>query len=55
MDKVVEQKVIDYVLKNYTSTFEKKTPIVTEHENHFRVYSHKDGSPIILGKSIINK
>jgi len=55
MDKLTEQKVMDYVVKKYPTTFENKTPIVEERPNHFRVYNHRHGSPLILGKEILNK
>jgi|TARA_R110000868_G_scaffold8429_5_gene43801 hypothetical protein len=55
MDKETEQKVIDYVVKNYRLMFEKVTPIVNENETVFMVLAHKDGSPLILSKEILNK
>lgn len=55
MDKTTEQKVTDYVYKNYSKSFSGKTLIIEEQDNHFRVRSHKDSSPLILGKSILNK
>jgi len=54
MDRVIEQKVIDYAMKNYPRKFQGKTLMVEERENHFRVRTHKDGSPMILGKSILD-
>ncbi len=54
LQKETEQKVVDYVMKHYKKTFEKVTPIVIERENHFRIFKHKDGSPLILGKGILN-
>jgi len=54
MDRVIEQKVIDYAMNNYPRKFQGKTLIVEEKENHFRVKSHRDESPMILGKSILN-
>ena len=53
MDRVIEQKVIDYAMKNYPRKFQGKTLMVEERENHFRVRTHKDGSPMILGKTIL--
>ena len=53
MDSVIEQKVKDYVYKNYDSRYGKKELMIEERENHFRVKSHKDESPMILGKSIL--
>jgi hypothetical protein len=53
MDNAVEQQVKDYVYKNYPTRYGKKELIVEERDNHFRVKSNKDESPIILGKGII--
>ena len=53
MDKTVEQKVKDYAYKHY-KMFEGKELYVSEGDNHFRVSSHRDGSPLILGKGILN-
>jgi hypothetical protein len=54
MDKAIEQKVTDYVYKNYSRAFAGKPLIIVEGDNHFRISSHKDASPLILGKSILN-
>lgn len=53
MDKVIAQKVSDYAQKNY-KMFEGKELIVKEGENCFYVSDNKDGSPLILGKTILN-
>lgn len=53
MDKVIAQKVSDYAQKNY-KMFEGKELIVKEGENVFYVSDHEDGSPLILGKTILN-
>jgi|TARA_R100000084_G_scaffold23875_1_gene8516 hypothetical protein len=54
----LNQNVIDlvteYVYKNY-KTYKDKQLIIRDFGNHFRVLKHKDGSPLILGKSIINE
>jgi|TARA_R100000081_G_C4659173_1_gene86700 hypothetical protein len=54
----INQNVIDlvteYVYKNY-KTYKDKQLIIRDFGNHFRVLKHKDGSPLILGKSIINE
>ncbi len=49
----VRSKVEEYAFKNY-KMFEGKTLLISERENCFLVYSHKDGSPLVLGKSILN-
>ena len=46
------EKVKEYVYKNYRD-YANKPLIITETENLFRILKHKDGSPLILGKSII--
>ena len=46
--------VTEYVYKNY-KTYKDKQLIIRDFGNHFRVLKHKDGSPLILGKSIINE
>ena len=53
MDKVIEQKISDYVQKKY-KMFAGKELIVTEGENCFYISDHKDGSPLILSKLILN-
>ena len=54
----INQNVIDlvteYVYKNY-KTYKDKQLIIRDFGNHFRVLKHKDGSPLILGKSIIEE
>lgn len=49
----VSKKVEEYVYKNYKS-FEGKTLIIKELESCFHALKHKDGSPLILGKDVIN-
>ena len=46
------KKVEEYVYKNYKS-YEGKQLIVKELESCFHVLKHKDGSPLVLGKSIL--
>ncbi len=53
-NKEVIEKVKEYAYKNYSNRFGKKELMVEERENHFRVKSNKDESPLILGKSILN-
>lgn len=53
MEKSVIERVEEYVRTKYKSYAEIKLTI-REGENCFYVYKHIDGSPLILGKSIIN-
>jgi hypothetical protein len=53
MTPEVEQKVKDYVYSKYKS-LEKKNLIVKDKGTHYQILSHKDGSPMILGKDILN-
>jgi len=46
-------RVTEYVNKNYKS-FKDKDLIIEEVDTCFRVYLHKDGGPLILGKGILN-
>lgn len=50
-----KQAVESYVRKNYKRMFEGKTLIIREFEKIFTIQSHKDASPLILGKGILNK
>ena len=68
-----EERIKEYVLKNYKRIFTKKIitrdskgqivrrsyldlePIITIKETHIEVQNHKDGSPIILNKDILNE
>jgi hypothetical protein len=47
------QLVEEYVYKNYPNLKEKPL-IIKELDSHFQVLSHKDGSPLILSKQILN-
>ena len=51
MSKDTTQLVEDYVYKNY-KTYKDKQLIIRDFGNHFRVYTHKDGSPLILSKEV---
>ena len=51
-DKDIENKIKEYVYKNYRS-YKDKTLYVTEHDNHFKVLKHLTGAPLVLGKSIL--
>jgi hypothetical protein len=53
MDEKTIKTVEEYVYKNYKS-YEGKELIIREGEKCFFVLKHKDGSPLILGKSILN-
>ncbi len=54
MSEDTAQLVKEYVYKNY-KTYKDKQLIIRDFGNHFRVLKHKDGSPLILGKSIIEE
>ena len=54
MDEERRKLVIEYVYKNY-KTYKDKTVIIQDHDSHFRVLRHKDESPLILSKSIIEE
>ena len=54
IDKQVEEQVIAYVQKNYPKVFNGVTPFIEEKESIFLVASHKDGSPMVLSKGILN-
>ena len=54
MDENIRKQVIEYVYKNY-KPYKDKQLIIKEYDNCFHILKHKDGSPLILGKSIINK
>ena len=47
------EKITEYVYKNYRWLKDKKL-IIREKSNCFHILKHEDGSPLILGKSIIN-
>ena len=48
------EKITEYVYKNYKWLKNKKL-IIREKDKCFHVLKHEDSSPLILGKSIINK
>lgn len=52
MEKSVIEKVEEYVRGRYKSYADVKLTI-REGENCFYVYKHIDGSPLILGKKIV--
>jgi hypothetical protein len=50
----IHDKVREYVLANYKSTFKPEDNIIVkEKENHFQVLKNPTSSPLILGKGII--
>lgn len=51
-DDPVRVQVEDYVYKNYKS-LNGKPLIIKDMGNHFQILKNKDGSPLILGKSIL--
>ena len=53
MNKDVIKSIEEYVYKNYKS-YKDKTLIIKDFDIHYRVLKHKDGSPLILGKEVIN-
>ena len=54
MSEETKQQITEYVYKNYKWLKNKKL-IIRELDNCFHILKHEDGSPLILGKSIINK
>ncbi len=56
MEQSVEKKVEEYVRTNYKNTYGKSVNIfIEETDTVFRITNHVDGSPLILGKGILNK
>ena len=47
------EAITEYVYNNYKNLKDKPL-IIRELDNCFRVLKHEDGSPLILGKKIIN-
>ena len=54
MSEETKQQITEYVYKNYKE-YKNKQLIIRELDKYFHILKHKDGSPLILGKSIINK
>ena len=52
--KDIVLKVSEYTQANYKH-LKNKELIITEHGNVFHVRDHKDGSPLMLGKAILNQ
>jgi hypothetical protein len=53
MEDNIKQQITEYVYKNY-KLYKDKQLIIKELDNCFHVCRHKDESPLILGKKIIN-
>ena len=53
-DKETVQLIEEYIYKNYKS-YKNKTLIIKDFGSHYRVLKHITGSPLILGKGIVNK
>ena len=54
MNEDVIKSIEEYVYKNYKS-YKDKQLIIREYDKCFHVLKHEDGSPLILGKGIINE
>ena len=54
MSEETIQLITEYVYKNY-KLYKDKQLIIKEYNNCFHICKHKDQSPLILGKGIINK
>jgi len=54
MSEETKHQITEYVYKNYKS-YKDKQLIIRELNNCFHILKHEDSSPLILGKSIINK
>ena len=52
MEEKVQEQVQQYVYKNYKH-LKDQTLIIEEFDSHFAIKTHKDESPLILGKGII--
>ena len=49
-----EAKVLAYVNANYETFKKSGVASIKEYNNHFAIASHINGSPLILGKEIVN-
>ena len=52
MNEETIQQITEYVYKNY-KWLKNKPLIIREYKTCFHVLAHKDGSPLILGKKIV--
>ena len=53
MDENIRKQITEYVYKNY-KLYKNKQLIIREYDKCFHVLAHKDSSPLILGKTILN-
>ena len=53
MNEEIKNQITEYVYKNYKQ-YNNKQLIIRELKNCFHVLKHEDGSPLILGKGIVN-
>jgi len=49
----MEDRIKEYVLDKYPKLFKSKDLIVVEKEHAWQI-SYKDGSPLFLGKNVLN-
>ncbi len=55
MEKELYDKVVEYIKKHYSRSYgASETLIVKDAGSCFQIATHKDGSPLILGKKILN-
>ena len=54
MNEDVIKSIEEYVYKNYKS-YKGKELVIRDFGSHYRIYKHETGSPLILGKGIVNK
>ena len=52
--KEIMNSVTQYVWANYKQ-YKDKPLIIREYDNHFKINMNKDGSPLILGKGIVDE
>ena len=53
MNEETIKKITEYVYKNY-KLYKDKELIIREYNTCFHILKHKDSSPLILGKGIVN-
>jgi len=49
----MEEKIKEYVLKNYPQMFKNREIIIVEKEDVWQIF-WKDGSPLFLSKNVLN-
>ena len=52
MSKEIKQQITEYVYKNY-KTYKDKQLTISEFDKCYHILTHKDASPLVLGKGII--